>query len=399
MNDASKSVRSWPRAGLVAVALVAIVAVIAGATFRRSVEGTQTPAPPGRSVVTLENANGFEAVERAGGVDLVVKSPYREAAAGVAYRLIPRGGEADASAERLAIRVPCERIVAISTAHLPPLEMLGALDRVIAVGDASEICNPTIRQRLADKSVVEVGVARTLSPERVISLKPDVVFAYGVTASDQDAYRPLLAAGIPVVMVAEYIEATPLGRAEWIKFFALFVNREERAARVFGQIVMDYDDLRKKAAAAANRPTVLCGNSYQGSWYVPGGKSFMATFIRDAGGDYVYADDASRGVLTLDFESVLGKAKDANLWINSGPWRDLGEGLAEDSRYGIFRAFREGAVFNNNKKLSPGGGSDFWETGLARPDLILADLIQVFHPTLLPDRETIWYKKLGAGRN
>ena len=149
-----------------------------------------------------------------------------------------------------------------------------------------------------------------------------------------------------------------------------------------------------RTKGVANKPTVLLNAPYQGIWWIPGGNSFLARFLKDAGAAYLWADDPSTGSKIIDFEVIYEKALDADYWLHPGQWNSLKEGLAVDERFAQFRAFREGHVYNNNARVNKYGGNDYWESGLTKPDVILADLIKIFHPELVPDHKLVYYKKL-----
>jgi iron complex transport system substrate-binding protein len=293
----------------------------------------------------------------------------------------------------MTVRTPVKRIVAMSTSYLPSLEMLGALDQLVGVSRADEVSSPKVRALIEQGKVKAVGDVNSFSSEAILALAPDVVFTFGIGPQDLDAYRPIRQAGIPVVVVAEYVEPTPLGRAEWVKFFSLFLDKESQATSAFAGIEQRYQALAKRANSASTRPTVLVGNSYRGTWFVPGGKSFMANFLHDAGAKYLWEGDDSTGVLSLDFESVFDRGRHADYWINTGFWNKLSDAVADDPRYAHFRPYREKRIFNN-LGVGAQGPRDLWETGFAHPDRVLSDLVKIFHPELAADRQFNWYKKL-----
>ncbi len=155
-----------------------------------------------------------------------------------------------------------------------------------------------------------------------------------------------------------------------------------------------YLRMADKAKNIKVKPTVLNNAPYQGVWWIAGGSSYAARLIEDAGGDYMWSDNEQSGSLMLDFEAVFEKAADVDFWINPGIWRSLDEARAEDERYAEFKAFQKGSVYNNNRRMNEHGFSDYWESGVANPDVVLADLITIFHPDFLPGHELVYYKKL-----
>lgn len=323
-----------------------------------------------------------------------LRRPWRDAERTFNYRLVPRERAATDVAGGV-IAIPPRRVVVTSTSHLAALDELGVIDCVVGAPMKDTISNPTIRRMIDAGAVVEIAPAHRMDMERLMTLRPDVVFVYGLSAADLEPYEPMIRAGIPVVVVAEYVEATPLARAEWIKFFGLFLAREERAEEIYSALERRYQGFRAQAQRASRRPDVLVGNCFHGTWYVPGGKSYMATFIQDAGGRYLWEDDPSTGVLTLDFEAVLRRGINAEIWFNLGErLRTLADVRAEDARGEAFRAFKQKRIYNVKASDQAGGGQDFFERGPYNPDDILADLVAIFHPELMPSRSLRWYKKL-----
>jgi len=200
--------------------------------------------------------------------------------------------------------------------------------------------------------------------------------------------------GIPVVINAEYLEKHPLGRAEWIKFVALFFGKEKEADSVFSVIEQEYLSTLELAKQAKQKPTVMSGILYGDAWFMPAGKNYAARLFHDAGLNYLWNDTESNGFLELSFESVYTKAKDADFWIGVGSFNSLQEIQVTESRYSLFKPFKQKQVYTYNARKGAKGGSEFLELGYLRPDLILKDLVKIAHPELLPDYEMFFHKKL-----
>jgi iron complex transport system substrate-binding protein len=231
--------------------------------------------------------------------------------------------------------------------------------------------------------------------ETVLDLEPSLILTSGSDQTAYNAHPALIAAGLPVVLTGDLMEKTPLGRAEWVKFVALFYNAEEKAEGVFGNIVEDYQALASLVAAVEERPTVFVDAPFQGTWWLAGGGSYTARLLADAGADYLWADDESSGSLTLSFEAVLERAADADYWVNAGGyWMSKADMLATDERFGEFAAVQNDRAWSNNLYLNDFGGNYYYEGGIAHPDWILADLVAIFHPELLPDHEMMFYRQL-----
>lgn len=328
----------------------------------------------------------------AAGPDRIVeiRGAFDDATTPFTFRLTPARGRR--SAETVA--APVRKIVCLSSTHLGFLRELGSLEVVAGVSLPQHAADAEIRERIAAGAVAALGEGAQLDVERLIELDPDAVLAFGVAEADLDPFGPVRRAGIPVVLCADYTERTPLGRAEWIRFFGMLVGKEEEADRRFAEIRSSYRALAERARQASPKPTVLVNASFQGVWYLPGGESYMARFLEDAGARYLWSDDRSARVLRLDFESALVQGAEADYWLHPGVWSSLADGLANDERYRLFRAFREGRVYNHNKLGDVVQGNDFYERGAVRADLVLADLVWIFHPDLVEGHAPVWYHRL-----
>jgi iron complex transport system substrate-binding protein len=232
-----------------------------------------------------------------------------------------------------------------------------------------------------------------LDLEALLALQPDLVFATSIGSPELDVLALLDRSGLPYVVDAAWTEPTPLGRAEWLKFTAAFFDREAEANRLFDQIAARYEEIAALGRSVEKRPTVLVGTPFQGTWHVSGGAAYQAKLIADAGGDYLWADDPTTGAISLDFETVYARGIAADVWIHPYGWSSLADGLRADERMTDFASFRSGRVYNNDARTNGTGGNDYWETGSLRPDLILADLLEIFHPELI-DHELVFHRKL-----
>lgn len=286
-----------------------------------------------------------------------------------------------------------KRVVVTSTTHLPYLEMLGISDRLVGFPGTQYISSPTIRERVKSGQVVELGTDGNINLELLLSLNPDVVFAFDM-GSESASLDKITESGIPVIYNADYLETSALGRAEWIKFFGAYFNKEQKADSIFSSIETRYDWLKSLAGKVAQRPTILSGVLYGDVWFMPGGQNWAATFYQDAGGHYLWATDSTSGWLEISFESVFDKARYADFWIGTSTFNSKEELVSQDTRYGDFSAYAKDQVYNYSKRRSPSGGYDFFESGYARPDVVLADLIAILHPELMPTYEMYYFEKL-----
>lgn len=278
------------------------------------------------------------------------------------------------------VKVPCSRIISLSSIYSNMLTELNGIDQLIAIENKDYYSNEAILKKINEGKIVEVQRSTELDKEKVLTLKPDVIFAFGMGRSQGDFDAKILQSGIPVVVSIDHLEKTPLARAEWIKFFAQFIDRSEEADKLFNSVEKNYSQLNSLAQTYTNHPTVFTELKFGDTWYVPGGKSFMAQLIKDANGNYLWSDDTLSGSLPLSFEAVYKKANQAEFWLNVSMCHKLSEMLQQDKRYADFKAFKEKKVYNNNLHSNALNYSTYWETGLIYPDRILSDLIKLFHP-------------------
>ncbi|MEQ8472679.1 MAG: ABC transporter substrate-binding protein [Marinoscillum sp.] len=285
------------------------------------------------------------------------------------------------------------RIIVTSTTHLPYLEMLGLEDYLVGFPGTKYISSPSFRKRVENGQITDLGPDGGMNLELLISLDPDAVFAFDM-GSESVGLDKIEEAGIPVIYNADFLESSALGRAEWIRFFGAYFGLQTKADSVFKKISDRYKSLKELASDTENRPTILSGVVYGDIWYLPGGKNWAAEFYEDAGGNYLWAQNSTSGWIELSFESVYEKAGEADFWIGTSTFNTKAELKGQDARYADFDPFNNDQVYNYNKRISPTGGYDFFESGYARPDIVLADLIKIIHPELMEDYETYYFKKL-----
>lgn len=253
---------------------------------------------------------------------------------------------------------------------------------------------PSRRERVGAGEVVSFSPAGLLDTELVVAEDPDVFVTGGF---DDPAHDALRAAGIPVVANAEWLETTPLGWAEWIAFFAALTNTEAQAAEVYAGIEERYLAAAQLAAPVTDRPTVITGGLFEGTWVARGGASITPRFIVGAGGTYVYADDASTGPLMLDIETVLVDALDADVWISPSSVTSEAEAIAADERYGRFAAWDRGGVWDATLRADPATGANpYFDQGPVEIDEVLLDYVKILHPELAPDHEFAFFEQLPA---
>ncbi|HYX06163.1 MAG TPA: ABC transporter substrate-binding protein [Bacteroidales bacterium] len=344
----------------------------------------------------IKYAKGFTIRKVNNSFLLSVQNPW-QGARNIVYRylLVPRGEKVPEGIDDVQIiRTPVKKIICMSTTYIAMIDLLGETETIKGISGSSLVNNKQVRKMLKNGAIRDVGYDQGLNFEEIIGLNPDLLMTYGVSGNHISSVHKLENSGVKVVYNAEYLENTPLGKAEWIKFIGAFYGKEEIAASYFDSIADLYNNLKELTSSVKEKPVVLTGLPWKESWYVPGGKSFMANFIKDAGGNYLWRDDDSRESFPLDLEAVFNKGMQTDVWINTGSAGSLKEIADVDDRLTNLGPFRKMEIYNNNARLNQFGGNDYWESGVIKPHIILKDLIKIFHPELLSDHQFYFYKKL-----
>ncbi|MDX1543015.1 MAG: ABC transporter substrate-binding protein [Christiangramia sp.] len=344
--------------------------------------------------VEIEDAKGFSIIKFENYSILKVNTPWPEAEDPFIYLLAEKDAEIPEDLEYdQKVEVPVETIVVTSTTHIPALEALNEEEKLVGFPGLNYISSEKTRKLIDEGEISELGQNENINTEILIDLSPDVVIGFAINASNK-SFETIQKTGIPVIYNGDWTEATPLGKAEWIKFFGVLFGKEEKAEEIFNEIRNEYLKAKKLAKTSEKRPTVIAGSMYNDKWYMPYGNSWQAQFIKDANADYLYSDTEGDGSLSLAFESVLEKAEAAEYWVSSGQFTSYEQLFNETEHYKRFKAVREKKVYSVSLSTGEKGGITFYELGPQRPDLILKDLISIFHPTLIEDYEPVFYKPL-----
>lgn len=342
--------------------------------------------------IVPEYAEGFE-IRYEGKAALVdIHDPQSESAGEYHYALVRRGDQSTSIPEGYEkLEIPVRSVICMTSLQLSNFIKLGETERVTGITSTRHLFNETMNQQLKSGKTVKIGIEGNFNNEAVMSMNPDLIL---ISPFKRGGYEALKDVGIPLVPHLGYKEMTPLGQAEWIKFVGLLCGMEKEANACFQTIEQRYNELKALTAdgKVKRRPVVFSGELRGGNWYAVGGKSFLAQLFKDAGADYFLKDDERSGGVTLDFETVYNQADNADYWriVNSYPGEFSYEALKEqDARYADFKAFREHGIIYCNMKTTP-----FYEEMPTAPEVILADLLHIFHPELLPDHKPVFYKLL-----
>lgn len=295
------------------------------------------------------------------------------------------------NAVREFIHVPCKRIVTIGSIYTAMVAETGGADHIVAIDNIDYVFSPDVLNAYSKGQIAEVARLPEIDVERIVKLQPDIVFMFAMADGAGNAADRLRRANIPVVVCSDQFERSPLARAEWIRLFAAFNGNVNTGDSIFASVERSYLSLKRKSAQYLEKPKVMAEVKYGDTWYVPGGKSYFATLVADAGGDYIWKSDSTSGSIPLTFEEVFARASAADLWLHQSTYRTKYRLLQDDQRYGAFKAFKSGQLYNNTKITNVKGYSPYWETGMAHPDVVLTDLTRIFHPAGTHARDSLHY--------
>ena len=292
------------------------------------------------------------------------------------------------------IQVPVKNIVVTSTTHIPMLELLGVEKSLVGFQDTNYISSEKTRKRIDSGFVRELGNEAAMNTEVLFELQPDVVIGFAMNSVNK-TYNLIEKHGIPVIINGDWLEETPLGRAEWIKFFGVLFDKEKEADSLFRKIEQEYLAAIAIAKKARNKPSILSGAIMRNDiWSLPAGESFVAQFLEEANVNYLWKESKGKGSLQLSFESVLDKAQNADYWIAPGYFSNKAQLIENNPHYKNFSAFKTNKIYTASTKKGVTGGIIYYELGPTRPDLILKDLIKITNPDVLPNYKLSFFEQM-----
>ena len=305
------------------------------------------------------------------------------------FALVPRNVKATLPEGYTEVRVPIDRTIVMTMLQLSNFTALDAHDVVKGITGTKNLFNKDILRRVKEGGIVKIGMEGDFNPELILAANPQVIF---ISPFKRGGYDVIQETGITLIPHLGYKELDPLGQAEWIKYVAMFIGKEKEADKLFAEIEQRYLELKQKVAATKERPTVFSGEMHGGNWYAVGGKNHLAQIFRDAGAEYVMKDNNTGGV-PIEYEKMYATAANADYWriLNSFPGDFSYDALkASEPRNALFKAFKDHHVIYCNMKKTP-----YYETSPVSPDVVLADLVAIFHPELMPaDYQPTYYHLL-----
>lgn len=279
-----------------------------------------------------------------------------------------------------------DRIICMSTSHIAMLDAIGKADAIVGVSGKQYIMNEAIRNNSAVK---DVGYDSNIDFERIVALRPDIILMYGVAAENRAITAKLRELRIPYIYLGDYTEQSPLGKAEWMVAIAEITGCRERGESLFTDIVTRYNSIRE-SVSNATKPRVMFNTPYQDVWYMPSDDSYMVRLVEDAGGEYIYkGKNPTGGSKGISLEEAVRLVDKADIWINVGQCTTLQELHAIAPHFASSDVVHRGEVYNNNLRRTEAGGSDFWESAIVRPDVVLSDLASIMRG----DNEELYYHR------
>ena len=345
-----------------------------------------------QDVYTPEYATGFKILgaKNAQSTLIQVSNPWQGAKNVTMSYFISRNGELPPTGfTGPTIPAGAQRIVCMSSSYIAMLDAVGQVDRIVAVSGINYIANPYI---LAHRDSIK-DMGPEMNYELLLGLKPDVVLLYGIGDAQTAVTDKLKELAIPYMYVGEYLEESPLGKAEWLVALSELTDSRDKGIDVFREIPKRYQALKDLTASVEQRPTVMFNTPWNDSWVMPSTQSYMVQLVTDAGADYIYKENTSNSSAPIGLETAYGLIQKADYWINVGTASTLDELKNMNPKFADAKSVRDKTVYNNNLRITATGGNDYWESAVVRPNVVLRDLIHIFHPELVSD-STYYYRHL-----
>ncbi|WP_397446712.1 ABC transporter substrate-binding protein [Polaribacter sp. R77954] len=343
---------------------------------------------------SIKYAKGFDIVDENGVKKLIIKSAYQNSENTFAYIIKKKNKNTIVDNKYDEINVPIEKIVVTSTTHIPMIELLSAETSIVGFPYSKYVSSEKTRALIDAGNIKEIGKESALNTEILLDLQPELVVGYSVSSADK-SLTTIQKSGINVIYNGDWLEESPLGRAEWIKFFGVLFAKEKQADSIFKMIERNYLEAKQIALKATKQPTILSGAIMSKDiWNLPAGNSFVAQFLKDANLNYLWETSKGKGSLSLSFESVFDKGQNADFWIAPGYFASKEQMLNSNRLYEKFEAFQKNKIYTPTTKKGKTGGVLYYELAPTRPDLVLKDIIKISNPELLPIYEFTFFEKM-----
>ena len=288
--------------------------------------------------------------------------------------------------------LPFSKVVLLNNSLLGYFLELGQKEKIVGISGVQYVFSNEIQQLIEKNKIQNVGSDQKYDIEKILELKPDVIFTNYIETFE-NTYKILQDNGIKIIFLDEYLEETPLDKAAYLKLFGKLLGEEKRAEEIYAKIKNDYESIKQKAQKSPNKPKVLANEMYGNHWYVAGGKTFSANYLKDAGADYIFKENQDKKSVPISFEEVFVKSKNAEFWVNVGNYRTKKELLVMNAIYEKLDVYQKGKIFGMNKRRR-GMANDIFESGAVRADLVLRDYVKIFHPEILPKDTLVYMQEL-----
>lgn len=344
--------------------------------------------------LNLKYAKGFEVNYFKGYKQIIVKQAWKNAPYPISYYLLndSQSIPKNIQAQDVIIMSPLDKVSVMSTTYLSFFKLLQAESKITAISDIDYVYDSTIQQLYQQQKIAAIGFDENRNDEKLIALQSKYIFTYGIQQPKDESKLEHL--GVQRIYVSEYLEDSPMAQAEWLLFFAAFLNKEAEAKIIFDSIDTRYKALKSKASTFTNKPFVMCNLPFKGNWYIPGGNSLAAQFIKDAGANYVFQDNKETGGVNVSYEKALMMAMKADYFIHVNNCKNKKELETSYPAITALKAYNNNHMYNNNNRINSAKANDFWEAGIVQPDIILQDLMNIFHPESKQINSLYYYRKI-----
>lgn len=370
------------------IIFITLIAVLTAACGKNA--NSQKNEDKAHTQLELKYAKGFDINYFDNYKSLVIYDPWIDGEIQQKYYLV-NNDTTIVPKDGVKLVIPLKTIAVSSCTHFEFISMLNELENIVAICSPELIYNETIIERYNNGKIENIGDNFNVNAEKLMLIQPSGYMMSSYNQVDDNSDR-LEKSGVKILYNNEWTENSLLARAEWIKYVAVLFDKEEEANAIFNEIEKNYLAATKLVENIDNRPSIMAGGNFKGTWYMPSGASYMGKLFIEAGGDYIYKNDSTTGSLALNFETVLNNFHNADVWLNA-PVSDLNSLKQMDERHNLFKSAQNGNVFAFNGRVKK-NTNDFWESAIAHPDIVLKDVIWALHPEVLTDYTPTYILKL-----
>lgn len=310
-----------------------------------------------------------------------ISNPWKAGETLHTYVLVPHDMPvSDRLPSGTVVKVPLQRAAVFTSVHCGLLSALGRLGSVAGVCDYRYILLPSVRRHVESGKAKDLGASASPDVERIVSVNPDALLVSPFSGSG--TYGKLAGTGVPIIECADYMEHSPLARAEWMRFYGMLFGCSAEADSLFAVVEKNYMSFKKIASVMPRHPKLMCDLMQGAAWYVPGGRSTMGQAFKDAGAEYIFGGNNSAGSVPLSFEAVYDRALNADVWVMRCGMAGVTYASLKKEReaYSHFRPWRERRIYSCNTLEVP-----FFDESPFRPDYLLGDLVKILYPEKCTD--------------